>query len=256
MSDLLFHAIRRNSYLQDGAELTAATLAVGLMFYVEIFDGYSGDHGFSREDMTMDLLGAGFSILRNSVPGLRETLDFRMEYQPSGYKGFDPLADYAGQKYLFALKLAGFEAIRESPLRFVELNAGYYSRGFTKEERALGLDKERNLYFGVGLNLQELPFGAPAIKSSGVRCWSTSRCPIRRSMQNMGSMASDFPELRIGGAMVRRHQELLRGDRRGLMSRGDTQVTQPQQFISSAGLLVTHLYCSRRCGIWIAVAPI
>jgi hypothetical protein len=31
MSDLLFHAIRRNSYLQDGAELTAATLAVGLM---------------------------------------------------------------------------------------------------------------------------------------------------------------------------------------------------------------------------------
>jgi len=165
MSDLLFHAIRRNSYLQDGAELTAATLAVGLMFYVEIFDGYSGDHGFSREDMTMDLLGAGFSILRNSVPGLRETLDFRMEYQPSGYKGFDPLADYAGQKYLFALKLAGFEAIRESPLRFVELHAGYYTRGFTREERALGLDKERNLYFGVGLNLQELLFGAPAIKS-------------------------------------------------------------------------------------------
>jgi hypothetical protein len=80
----------------------------------------------------MDLLGAGFSILRNSVPDLRETLDFfRMEYQPSGYKGFDPLADYAGQKYLFALKLASFEAIRESPLRFVELHAGYYTRGFT-----------------------------------------------------------------------------------------------------------------------------
>ena len=60
MSDLLTAAIRRNSFLQNGAELTAATLALGLMFYVEIFDGYSGDHGFSREDMTMDLLGAGF----------------------------------------------------------------------------------------------------------------------------------------------------------------------------------------------------
>ena len=165
MSDLLTAAIRRNSFLQNGAELTAATLALGLMFYVEIFDGYSGDHGFSREDMTMDLLGAGFSVLRNTVPGLKETLDFRMEYLPSGHEGFDPLTDYAGQKYLFAVKLAGFEAIRDHPLRFLELHAGYYTRGFTKDERALGLEKERNLYFGVGLNLQELLFGAPAIRS-------------------------------------------------------------------------------------------
>jgi hypothetical protein len=155
MSDLLFHAIRGNSNLQEVAELTAATLALGLMFYVKIFDGYSGDHGFSREDMTMDLLGAGFSVLRNTVPGLKEVLDFRLKYLPSGYKGFDPLADYAGQKYLFALKLAGFEVVRESPLRFLELHAGYDTRGFTKEERALGLEKERNLYFGIGLNLQE-----------------------------------------------------------------------------------------------------
>jgi len=88
-----------------------------------------------------------------------------MEDLPSGYKGFDPLADYAGQKYLFALKLAGIEDIRESPLRFLELHAGYYTRGFTKEERALGSEKERNLYFGIGLNLQEFLFGAPAIKS-------------------------------------------------------------------------------------------
>jgi hypothetical protein len=165
MSDLLTAAIRRNSFLQNGAELTAATLALGLMFYVEIFDGYSGDHGFSREDMTMDLLGAGFSVLRNTVPGLKETLDFRMEYLASGHEGFDPLTDYAGQKYLFAVKLAGFEAARDHPLRFLELHAGYYTRGFTKDERALGLEKERNLYFGVGLNLQELLFGAPAIRS-------------------------------------------------------------------------------------------
>ena len=138
MSDLLTAAIRRNSFLQNGAELTAATLALGLMFYVEIFDGYSGDHGFSREDMTMDLLGAGFSVLRNTVPGLKETLDFRMEYLPSGHEGFDPLTDYAGQKYLFAVKLAGFEAIRDHPLRFLELHAGYYTRGFTNGRAGVG----------------------------------------------------------------------------------------------------------------------
>jgi hypothetical protein len=76
-----------------------ATLALGLMFYVEIFDDYSGDQGFSREDMTMTLLGHGFSVLRNSGSGLREIFDFRMEYLPSGYKGFDPLSDYAGQNF-------------------------------------------------------------------------------------------------------------------------------------------------------------
>src|SRR6185295_2636536 len=54
MSDLLIHAIRRSFHLQDGAELTAAALALGLMFYVEVFDGRSRllarkhDRGFAR----------------------------------------------------------------------------------------------------------------------------------------------------------------------------------------------------------------
>lgn len=164
LTDFLTYAIRRNASNADGAEITAAALALSLMFYVEIFDGLSVDHGFSREDIAMNVLGAGLSVLRNTVPGLKEKVDLRLEYMPSGYRGFRPVADYAGQKYLLALKLSGFEFARDTPLRFLELHAGYYARGYTTLERQDNLPRDRHLYFGVGLNLQELLFGAPAVK--------------------------------------------------------------------------------------------
>lgn len=145
----------RGSSRQDAA-LTAAGITLGLMTYVEVFDGFSKDHGFSREDMVMNLSGIGLSYLRSVVPSLRDRLDFRMEYEPSGHKGFRPLSDYAGQRYLLALKPAGFEALRNTPLRYVELHAGYYARGFTKAEQS---PRERTMYLGIGINLGELFFG-------------------------------------------------------------------------------------------------
>ena len=53
------------------------------MLYVEVFDGFSSDHGFAREDVAMNLLGTGLAYARIVNPRLRELLDFRMEYQPS-----------------------------------------------------------------------------------------------------------------------------------------------------------------------------
>jgi len=80
-----------------------------------------------------------------------------MEYLPSGHgDGFRPVSDYAGQKYLLALKLAGFETFEDTPLRFVELQAGYYARGFTDEEEANGAERRREPYVAIGFNLQEL----------------------------------------------------------------------------------------------------
>jgi hypothetical protein len=171
ITDLLTYGIRRNAD-PSGAEITAGLLAAGVMTYVEVFDGFSGDHGFSWEDMAFNAGGIGFSILRNSVPGLRDKLDFRLQYVPSGNKdGFHPITDYSGQKYVLALKLAGFEAFEDTALRFVELHAGYYARGFTKEERENGDERRREPYVGIGLNLQELIFGYPSVRDTGVGRW-------------------------------------------------------------------------------------
>jgi hypothetical protein len=140
-----------------GAAVTGAILGFGVQSTVEFYDAYSTDFGFSKEDLIADGIGAGFSVLRSTVPGLAEKLDFRMEYVgTSKIEDFSPFNDYKGQKYLLALKLSGFEALEDTPFRFVELQAGYFARGFTKQERAQGAELRREPYFAIGFNLQEL----------------------------------------------------------------------------------------------------
>lgn len=164
-TNILTEAICAHGRSSPYAPLTSAVLSMGLMTYVEFFDGFSNDHGFSYEDMVMDALGVGFAYLRHRIPGLREKLDFRLEYWPSGHKGFRPLSDYSGQRYILALKLSGFETLRKTPLRYVELHAGYFTRGFFREERLAGEDRERTPFLGIGVNLNELFFGWRANES-------------------------------------------------------------------------------------------
>ena len=85
-----------------------------------------------------------------------------MEYKPSGYKGFRPLSDYEGQKYVLALKLSGFKSLKQTPLRYFELQTGYYSRGFSKEARNEGQSRRQYGFVGIGVNLSQLFFGYPS----------------------------------------------------------------------------------------------
>lgn len=159
MTSVLADRLIRQGRTRERSALSAALTTQAIMMYVELFDAYSDDHGFSREDVAMNLLGTGLAYARLVHPALRNKLDFRMAYSPSGLKGFKPLSDYEGQKYLIALKLSGFDGLRDTPLRFIELHAGYYARGFSAAARARGDDRMRMSYFGVGLNLNELLFG-------------------------------------------------------------------------------------------------
>ena len=146
----------------ERAALSASLLSTALMLYVEAFDGVSDDHGFSYEDVVMNSLGIGFAYLRQTNPRFKSLVDFRMEYKPSGYKGFKPLSDYEGQKYLLALKLSGFKSLKQSPLRYFELQAGYYSRGFSKEARNDAQARRQQGFVGIGVNLSQLFFGYPS----------------------------------------------------------------------------------------------
>jgi hypothetical protein len=138
LSDLFTFAIRRRAANPRGAELSGAILGMGVMTMVEVLDGFSG-HGLSWEDLVADAVGAGFSYFRNTVPGMRDKVDFRIEYIPSGnVEWYRPHADYMGHKYLLAFKLAGFDQLEHTPMRFVELHAGYYARGFHREDKLAG----------------------------------------------------------------------------------------------------------------------
>jgi hypothetical protein len=169
---------------------TSAILSMGLMTYIEVFDGFSGDHGFSYEDLVVDAAGALFSVARRSVPGLRDKIDFRLLYVPSkstwralscfpephcdrnGGTVRGPFTDYSHQRYLLALKLSGFDKLERTPLRLLELHGGYYARGFTREEKDRGDPLRRRLFVGVGLNVGELLFPGRRRGIPGLAKWA------------------------------------------------------------------------------------
>lgn len=137
---------------RDDAALYGALTSWLIMGYMEFGDSFS-DYGFSNEDMVANTVGAlaGYFLYRH--PDLASKIDIRWEY------GFDPqssdfITDYENSKYLLALKLNGFEALRKTPLRYLELHVGYYTRGFDDDDP----DRERNVFVGIGLNLTDLLF--------------------------------------------------------------------------------------------------
>jgi hypothetical protein len=165
IADLLTDRIRANASDPAGAPITASLVAFGIMGLVETLDGFTGRHRFSREDIVANGVGALFSIVRNSIPGVREKLDWRIMYTPASFErpGITSesgiLPPYERQRYIMALKGSGYEALRNTPLQYLELHAGFDARGFEEKERELGYPIERSFYVGMGLNLNEILFG-------------------------------------------------------------------------------------------------
>ena len=147
----------------EGAGITSGLLAFGVQAVVEVTDGFSSVYGFSKNDLIANGVGASLSMLRSTVPGFAEKIDFRMEYDPwvNGVSTFSPYNDYSNQKYLLALKLSGFEQFEDSPLRFVELHAGYFARGFGAKGEPAIAELRREPYVAIGMNLAELFNVAP-----------------------------------------------------------------------------------------------
>jgi len=138
---------------KEAAGLGAITslLLTGAM---EAGDSFS-DYGFSPEDMVANMAGAGLGYLLERFPDTGDFIDFRIEYAPplSRIKA-DPLTDYEYLKYMLAFRFAGFDSLKESPLRYIDLLTGYYTRNFQGDAQ---LDRrERDLFIGVGLDLSEL----------------------------------------------------------------------------------------------------
>ncbi len=159
IAEVMRARIDRKTDDSPGSAYAAAAIASGLMLYGEFYDGIKKSSGFSLQDVVFNIGGAGFSILRHQIPGLADKLDFRVEVVPNGdVFTFSGQRHYAQQHYLLALKLSGFERFQHSPLRFLELHAGYYATGITPNQRADGDPLHRRPFVGIGVNLGELFF--------------------------------------------------------------------------------------------------
>jgi hypothetical protein len=158
-AEFLGARIARRSDDRAAAALPAAIMATGLMFYGELWDAHKVDSGFSVQDVLFNTGGAAFSVLRHTIPGLEEKLDFRLMVIPnSNIYTFKGKRHYEQQRFLLSLELAGFQSLKNGPLRFVELQVGYRGKDFSNADRAAGIIPRRDIFFGVGLNIKELFF--------------------------------------------------------------------------------------------------
>ncbi|MFT5698941.1 MAG: VanZ family protein [Desulforhopalus sp.] len=150
-SDALTGLYKHWGYDSRRASTYAAWSAWGVQAFMEMADATSETQGFSWEDMAMNTAGALTSVLMERYPGLDRKIDFRVEYvfnvDINGI--FD---DYSNQYYSMVLKLDGFDSIENTMLKYLELSAGYYTRGYDDDEE----DDERFLYAGVSLNFARL----------------------------------------------------------------------------------------------------
>jgi hypothetical protein len=153
-SELLYY---RLSMVHGGRAVRSfypALFATLLYQYIEIFDGFSGDHGYAYEDAIMNEVGVALSLARHAVPQLGNVFDYRLFYYPSGGSSFRPMIDYEGQKFFGVLRLSGIPGVERTPLRYLELLGGYYTRGFPRYAQAAR--KSQHVFFGIGLNLSEV----------------------------------------------------------------------------------------------------
>lgn len=137
-------------FREQNAALYGAFSSFAMLSYMEFGDSFS-DFGFSTEDLLANGVGALLGYVLASNDDLAEKIDFRLEYDFS-FDKMDVFTDYENSKYLLALKLNGFESVRNTPLRHLEFHLGYYTRNFDNHTD----NKERNIYMGIGINLTDL----------------------------------------------------------------------------------------------------
>lgn len=159
LTEYLHGRIHRRANASEGDALTAAALASTLVLVGEISDGFEPDSGWSMNDVAMNLAGAGFSVLCNTVPGLKEKMSFKIEVVPNdNVYSFWGRRHFQQQRYMLSLKGAGFNELNHSPLRYLDLQVGYHASDFLLEDRLAGIEPRRHFFVGLGLNVGELFF--------------------------------------------------------------------------------------------------
>ena len=143
---------RHWGYKERAAGKLGALSSLGLTTLMEVGDSFSSKYGFSYEDAAMNAVGAGVGYLLWTRPDIARWIDLRVEWEPNSAAS-DIFTDYDNLKYLIAVKLEAAPSLRTSPLRFLELHAGYYARGYSRPAK---VGRQRNLYVGIGINVSQI----------------------------------------------------------------------------------------------------
>lgn len=150
-SDALTSLYSSWGYAPNRANAYAALSAWSVQTFMELADATSESQGFSYEDMLSNTAGALASIILHHYPEIDRKIDFRVEYVfENDVNGiFD---DYSNHYYSIALKFDGFDVLENTFMKYFELHAGYFTRGYEDDDE----DDVRSFYAGISLNLASL----------------------------------------------------------------------------------------------------
>jgi hypothetical protein len=158
-ADLFSGLYRQWGYEEPAAVRLGSVSSFSIMTLMEVGDSFSS-YGFSYEDFLANTSGAALSYLLGQNKSLSRKIDFRVEYLPSksmrNGNVDDLLTDYTGMKHLLALKINGFEAAQNNLLKYLELQFGFYTRGYLGSDLKYYDEKSQDLYVGIGLNMIEI----------------------------------------------------------------------------------------------------
>ena len=155
------------------------TTAAFLGLMIEVGDAYTGEYGFSYEDLISDLSGITLGIILEYSPTLDSLIGYSWQYWPTsryyGKNGEKPLnftTDYNGAKFVLNFRLAGLQNLGlklPNFLRYIQLDFGYFTRNYRSGD--VTGEPYRSLYYGASLNFMEIVkdfFENPESKTSKI----------------------------------------------------------------------------------------
>lgn len=148
IASLFEDAYKMIGYSENEAILWGTGLAIATGLANEVSDGFTR-HGFSWEDLAMDSAGAVAASLV-SVTHTRDLLGMRTSHLPS--------STYTHDVYSADFKFSGLSerlGVNLGPLRWLLFSVTYGAKGYRVNPP---IEKQRQLGFEIGLNLQQILF--------------------------------------------------------------------------------------------------
>jgi hypothetical protein len=143
----------KNKAIIQGALLNDITSLIG-----EIGDGFSLKYGFDPYDVLFNHFGILLGMVLEYYPSLNRIFSMTWEYVPSkrlmhnlgNLTKWDITTDYDAAKFMLTTKLSGIPYLSLTPLRYLNVDVGYYTRGYKHPEEYSS--KTRNIFFGISIN--------------------------------------------------------------------------------------------------------
>lgn len=151
------------------ATLWGAAISWGASVAVEIGDGFASVYGFSYTDLIANTLGVALAVAQELWPAVDDLVDFSVHLlfspgfmNPKNPNHWDIATDYSGSLFTLHLRLGGLGLSHRNPLRYLRLDAGYFTRcyevmdGCSRESLGTNRFETRNVYVGVSFDVARM----------------------------------------------------------------------------------------------------